>query len=333
MNAELITVLMPVKNAGSFLEECLDSVRAQTCQTWELIAIDDHSDDTTPAILRHYANIDRRIQVYPNEGVGIIPALRLAYARSNGNYLTRMDADDIMNPHKLATLKKLLDENGAGSLAVGGVHYFSQSSLGDGYKKYAAWLNELTHTSKNFVDIYKECVIPSPCWMVFRTDLDRCGAFNLDVYPEDYDLCFRFYKNKLKVCGTQEIIHRWRDYPQRASRTHEHYADNRFLELKLNYFLELDYNPEKELIIWGAGAKGKWLAQHLAEREIDYTWISNNSKKIGHSIYGQIIQAPKKINQFSNADIIISVANPDEQEELIAYLSEQKIKFILHKFC
>ena len=316
-----------------FLGECLDSIWDQTIDEWELLAVDDHSDDQSLEMLRQYAARDARIRVFKNVDHGIIPALQLAYSKSTGDYITRMDADDIMIPQKLEELKKILTKIGAGSLAIACVEYFSETTLGDGYKKYAQWLNQLTRNSNNFSDIYKECVIPSPCWMVRREDFDRCGGFNSEMYPEDYDLCFRFYKKGLKVRGTNEVLHRWRDYTHRTSRTHEHYADNRFLELKLKYFLELDYKQEKNLVLWGAGAKGKLIAQNLNSHAIQFTWISNNEKKIGHTIHGQIIHEPDKINRLTSADIIISVANPEEQEELIMHLSEHYNKYILYNFC
>jgi len=57
----------------------------------------------------------------------------------------------------------------------------------------------LTAKGNNFQEIYKECVIPSPCWMIYRTDMDKCQAFLPNRYPEDYDLCFRFYENGMRT--------------------------------------------------------------------------------------------------------------------------------------
>ena len=93
--------------------------------------------------------------------------------------------------------------------------------------------------------------------MVYKTDFDRCGGFTPNTYPEDYDLAFRFYKQGLKCIPSNEVLHHWRDYAVRTSRVDAHYAENSFLELKVNYFLELSHDKEKTIIIWGAGAKGK----------------------------------------------------------------------------
>lgn len=319
---------MPVKNAAAYLPECLQSIHQQTEQNWQLVAINDHSTDNSLSILNEWAKKDARIEVYNNTGQGIIEALRLAYHKSKGNFITRMDADDKMNPKKIAALKSTLLNHGKGHVATGLVQYFSDGTLGNGYIKYANWLNDLTLKANNFTDIYKECVIPSPCWMMHKADLEACGAFNAHVYPEDYDLCFKMYAQNLKIAAVPEILHYWRDYPNRTSRTDENYADNRFLDLKLQYFLQLDYQPKQRLCIWGAGDKGKYLSKKLIALNIDFTWLCNNPKKIGHTIYGKTLlglkEAPLKQTQY-----IIAVAQKNATAEIETFL--RKLNFIKGK--
>lgn len=324
MTNPLISILMPVKNTAPFLEECLNSICQQTEQYWELLTVNDHSTDTSNLILDAFSKKDTRIKVFQNDGKGIIDALRLAYHQSEGKLITRMDADDKMEAQKLAVLKKQLLTYGQGYLATGLVQYFSAMTLGMGYQKYQTWLNQLTKTGQNFSEIYKECVIPSPCWMVFRSDLECCQAFQPDRYPEDYDLCFRFYKNNLKIIPNNQVLHQWRDHPNRSSRNDEHYADNRFLDLKLDYFLQLDYNENRPLSLWGAGKKGKIIAKNLLAHNIPFYWVCNNTNKIGATIYGQSMQAISLLESLEYPQIIIAVAGDFQQTEIIQYLSVQK---------
>lgn len=321
-----ISIVMPVKNAGVYLRECLDAVLAQTVDDWELLAVDDHSNDTSGAILKEFSKKDKRIQVFDNQGNGIIEALRLAYAHSTGAYITRMDADDLMPPQKLATLRRLLTDAGEGYVATGLVKYFAKEGIKDGYRKYENWLNRLTRSGTNFTDIYKECVIPSPCWMLHRTDFEACGAFGADHYPEDYDLCFRMYENHLKVTASDDILHLWRDHSTRASRNDEHYADNRFLNLKLYYFLKLEKKKYRELVLWGAGKKGKNIAKSLIQQNISFDWVCENDRKISVDIYGQILQSPVVISQLNDPQIMIAVAGEVAQNEIITYLQKNKFK-------
>lgn len=322
----LISIVMPVKNTSEFLVECLESIVKQTETNWELIAIDDHSIDNSLSILSTYVSKDKRIKVLKNNGNGIIDALRLAYSESKGELITRMDSDDIMTLDKLSVLKTNLLNSGQGHIALGLVKYFSEKPLGEGFKNYEFWLNELTSAGTNFEGIYKECVIPSPCWMVFREDLERCEAFNPNEYPEDYDLAFRFYLKGLQVIPCNKILHHWRDYSTRISRTHIHYADNTFLDIKTRYFLELDYDETKNLVIWGAGAKGKTMAKKLIEKGIDFYWICDNPKKIGKHIYDQKMLPFTTLDQIENSQSIITVANKKAQIEIKKYLSKNSLK-------
>ncbi len=328
-----ISIIMPVKNAGFYLGKCLDSILSQDFKDWELIAINDHSDDDSLEILKNYAKKDQRVKVLDNEKKGIIAALRLAFVNSNKEYIHRMDADDLMAPQKLSALYALLTNKGKGHIATGLVSYFNdQQPIGHGYLKYANWLNQLTSTESNYDEIYKECVIPSPCWLIHKEDLIKCGAFDSEVYPEDYDLCFRFYKYNMKVAGVTEVLHYWRDHQERSSRNDPNYSDHTFHQLKLHYFLAIEYDPKRPLCIWGAGKKGKQLAKQLQEKKIAFHWLSNNPKKMSVPIYGIQLEYFESIKRLNNPQIIVLVAKESEQIEIRTFLEEHNFRKKKHYF-
>ncbi len=315
------------------MQECLNSIVLQSYTNWELLAVDDHSSDSSYHLVKSLSKEHSKIKVLRNPKKGIIPALQTAYKASKGLFITRMDADDLMTDDKLFTLLEILKKNN-GALATGGVKYFSNTLLGDGYKKYERWLNQLTSTDSNFDEIYKECAIPSPCWMTHRSVLNKVGAFDTDRYPEDYDLAFRFYEHRIKVKGTEKIIHHWRDHADRASRNDPNYQDNRFLDLKLHYYHKVDFEPSHKLVIWGAGKKGKTIAKYFIDNNIPIHWVCNNINKIGTKIYGVELKDPNTLNTLSIADIILAVANAESQNQIISYLNSLKETTTnLYKFC
>lgn len=316
---------MPIKNAEKYLKECLQSIENQTFTNWELIAVNDNSTDNTSTILKNFAKNNYKIKILNNNGNGIIDALKLAYKNCKGNYITRMDADDLMHPKKIELLFENLKKVGEGLVATALVKYFAENEVKNGYKKYESWLNNLSLQENNFDEIYKECVIPSPCWMMHKSDFEKCNAFNSEIYPEDYDLCFRFYEQKMKITSVKKVLHFWRDYENRTSRTDNNYADNRFLDLKLFYFLKLNYNKNKTLFIWGAGKKGKTIAKKLKENSVNFNWICNNENKIGKAIYDVKLQHFETLEENKEAQIIISIANEQEQVEVKKYLNKLKI--------
>ena len=328
----LISILTPFKNTEAYLEECLQSIQCQSYKNWELLIVDDHSTDRSNQIVQEYATRDKRIKLFKNKGAGIIPALRTAFKNSSGGYVTRMDSDDIMIPDKLEIMLNSLLDHGEGHVAVGQVEYFSDEGISEGYAKYEAWLNQLTQTGDNYSEIYKECVIPSPCWMVSRQDFLKSGAFEPNRYPEDYDLTFRFYENNLKCIPCSTVIHQWRDYSTRTSRTHEHYAQNYFLDIKLHYFLKLHHDPNRPLTIWGAGFKGKTIANALKNANIPFHWICDNPNKINKKIYDVPMEPFENLQYLENPQCVITVANEEAQVEIRNYLLQWKLKNMVDYF-
>lgn len=243
-----------------------------------------------------------------------------------------MDSDDIMTPIRLETMVSNLEAHGKKHLAVGQVKYFRADGLSDGFARYEDWLNQLTLKGTNYSEIYKECVIPSPCWMLHRDDFNACNGFNSEIYPEDYDLAFRFYKANYTCIPCDKILLHWRDYSTRTSRTHEHYAENSFLDLKVKYFLELNYDASRPLAIWGAGHKGKTLAKILLKANIPYYWICDNPKKIGKHIYDQELYNFDYLAELKNPQSIVTVANTKAQEEITKYFETQNMQSMIDYF-
>lgn len=307
---------MPVKNAAKYLEACLDSIINQSYRNWTLYAVDDHSSDSSYEILINYAAKDNRLLVLQNSGSGIIDALQSGYKECSGSYITRMDADDIMASHKLESMHETLQSRGRGYIVVGLVKYFNEAGLGDGYRKYEDWLNTLTRTEANFDEIYKECTIPSPCWMIHRKDFDSCGAFNAEIYPEDYDLAFRMRKANLRVAGIPDVLHHWRDYPERTSRNDPNYSDNRFTQIKVHNFLNQDFDASRQLVLWGAGNKGKAIAKELSHHKVSFSWITDNEKKINKSIYDIKLDSMSWLNTKDPSQVIVGLSSNVYEEEI-----------------
>jgi glycosyltransferase involved in cell wall biosynthesis len=321
-----VSILIPVRNGEQFLTECMDSILYQTYTDWEVIIVNDHSTDSTLAMLEQYAVQDSRIKVENNRGKGIIPALQLAYSKSSGDFVTRMDADDRMSSHKIELMVSKLQEKGEGFVAVGLVEYFSEEGIGEGYFYYQEWLNRLTLSEINFNEIYKECVIPSPSWMMHTTDFEKMGGFDAELYPEDYELAFRMLKYEMKIASIPEIIHFWRDYQTRTSRTDSNYSDNFFLPLKMNYFFEIHRDEKRPIQLWGAGKKGKELATYLVDQQIEFNWATNNKNKIGKEIYGIILQSDEDISFQSNPQILVAIRNRKAADEIKKALKSKNLK-------
>lgn len=308
---------MAAKDTAPYLKACLDSIVNQTYSNWELIAINDHSSDGTLEILERYAEMDSRIRVFSSDRPKLIPTLKYGYQFAKGDLINRMDSDDKMPSDKLETLVNEWLTHGKGTIIAGGTkHFVDTGEVGGGFLRYEEWLNAVARNSSHYQEIYQECVIPSHCWIIHKDDFDAVDGFNPEIYPEDYDLCFRFYQHRLKVVGIDKVLHYWRDRSNRISRTWDEYKDNRYFEMKLRYFYAIDRDKTRPLVLWGTGRNGKDMAKLLLDRQDTFHWVSDSERKIGVDIYGVQTEDYEAINDVTNPQIMIVVASPKGKEEI-----------------
>ncbi len=97
----LVTVIMPTYQAEKYLKEAIESIMAQTYSNFELLVIDDASKDQTRKIVTAYAKKDKRIKLVDGPQNGIAAALNYGIRLSTGEYIARMDADDLAMPERL----------------------------------------------------------------------------------------------------------------------------------------------------------------------------------------------------------------------------------------
>ena len=91
----MISIVMPVFNAEDYLKKSIESILHQTYPAWELILIDNGSEDYSLRICQEYAKKDERILVlHQHQNKGVSAARNLGMEKATGNYITFLDADD-----------------------------------------------------------------------------------------------------------------------------------------------------------------------------------------------------------------------------------------------
>lgn len=109
---DFISVGIPFFNAEQFLSKAIESVISQSYDNWELLLLDDGSNDGSLEIAKRFEQHDNRVKVFSdgkNKGLGA--RLNELAILSNGEYIARMDADDIMHPKRLETQLQILKDN------------------------------------------------------------------------------------------------------------------------------------------------------------------------------------------------------------------------------
>jgi glycosyltransferase involved in cell wall biosynthesis len=121
-----VTVLLPAYNAAAYLREAVDSVLGQTFADFELIVINDGSTDGTAALLVGYD--DPRLRIVDNgENLGLIATLNKGLGLARGEYIARMDADDICEPSRFEKQVAYLDRHVEVGVCGGSIRYFGEA--------------------------------------------------------------------------------------------------------------------------------------------------------------------------------------------------------------
>lgn len=100
----LISIIVPVYNVEKYLPECIESILSQSYSNFELILVDDGSKDKSGIICDEYAKRDNRIKVYHKQNGGVSSARNLGLDNADGEWITFVDSDDIVEPNYLSSM-------------------------------------------------------------------------------------------------------------------------------------------------------------------------------------------------------------------------------------
>ena len=124
----LVSVIIPVYNAGPYLGEAIESILNQTLNNFELFVIDDCSTDDSVAVARRYETQDHRVKVLINDrNRGRAFADNRGHALARGQYIAKMDADDVSLPHRLQTQFDFLETRPDVGITSGFVETFGDT--------------------------------------------------------------------------------------------------------------------------------------------------------------------------------------------------------------
>jgi glycosyltransferase involved in cell wall biosynthesis len=201
-----VTVLMPVYNGDRYLREAIDSILSQTFTDFELLLINDGSTDGSVAIIESYN--DSRIRLMHNErNLGLVATLNKGIDISKGEYIARMDSDDVSLPERLVKQVRLLDEDS--SCSVVAVKVIRIDSKGE---ELGRWKGE--RAASTAAEICRRlpmvCCIAHPSVMVRTAVLKKYRYNPMQRHAEDYDLWLRLCSDGHKIEKIDEPLLKYR---------------------------------------------------------------------------------------------------------------------------
>ncbi|MEI7597375.1 MAG: glycosyltransferase [Bacteroidota bacterium] len=257
-NSPEISVVMPVYNGAKFLREAIDSILSQTFADFEFIIIDDGSTDETISIVNSYT--DSRIRLFLNErNMGIIDSLNKGLIQATGNFIARMDADDISMHNRFEKQYQYLNEHP--EIALIGCQAEKINIQGETVGIFSS--------PTDLLDYYYTILIGGgiavhPTIMIRCDVLTQIGGFVKEwLHVEDYDFWQRLYSNGYKCVNLSDILLKYRVHENQVSTSkNELQLNKRYEKFRQFFFNETgnDISQEEsrryqELTIWQTRSK------------------------------------------------------------------------------
>lgn len=200
MVKKLVSVLIPVYNVEKYVEEAIRSIQVQTYRKIEIVVVDDGSTDNTYEIVKKMASEDSRIKLLKNKkNSRIVKTLNKALGNSSGEYIARMDGDDISAPDRIERKVKFLEENPSFHLVGCSVNAISDS--------YELLSRTIKYGDFELLDKIKKYSTPAfHIWVARREVYDALGGYRELPGVEDYDFLLRLATHGFKFTNIEDYF-------------------------------------------------------------------------------------------------------------------------------
>jgi len=182
-----VTVYIPSHNYGKYLGNAIESVLRQTITDWELIIIDDNSSDNTQEVMRLYEG-HPSISIHRTDGIGLPAVCNFAIVKAKGEYVIRLDGDDVFDENILLVLSHYLDSHPEAALV------FPDYYLMDEYGQiYAQERRERVYSENHMLDMPPN----GACTLIRKSVMTEVNGYREDLGSQDgLDLWTKLIKNK-----------------------------------------------------------------------------------------------------------------------------------------
>jgi glycosyltransferase involved in cell wall biosynthesis len=309
MTTPLISVLLPVRDAGAYLDECMASLGRQTLDDFEVVAVDDGSTDGSAEALDFWAARDPRVRVVHREQEGLVATLNAGLEVCRAPFVARMDADDISHPRRFELQVAEMEDLPWVGVVSCLVRHFPWHGVGEGYRIYEGWLNSLSTPEAIGRERFVESPVAHPSVLVRREAYDLVGGYHDTEWAEDYDLWLRLLEARVSVSKVDRYLYFWREHTERLTRVDGRYSVENFLRCKAKYLLSGPLADCERVVVWGAGQTGRRLSKHLLRGGAPIeAFVDIDPEKIGGTLRERPIIDPDDLSLLMGSDTIILAA-------------------------
>jgi glycosyltransferase involved in cell wall biosynthesis len=263
-----ITVLMPVFNGETYLYESISSLLNQSFSDFEFLIVNDGSWDRSRQIIESFH--DPRIRVLHHEvNQGLITCLNEGIRVAEGEFIARMDADDISLPDRLRVQLEFMEKNTHIGVCGAGVQVLGTNDI---------WRMPVNAEEVKCFLMFR-CCLAHPTVMIRKRILDDTGIrYNANyIHAEDYHMWTELMMHT-NLVNLPDVLLLYRLHESQVSRQYREQQSNKAWEIQLNQLDRLGLHPTEEeaRIHWGMcyepytayPARDKWI-QKLLKKNLD----------------------------------------------------------------
>lgn len=262
MSLPAISVVIPFRNSGSFIERALDSIAKQTFPHFEVVMVNNRSGDSSVPIARSFADSDDRFRLLGSDG-GYVEALNHGLEQARGKWVARFDSDDICHPERLSLQFAAAEALGEKTVVSCRIRSFPDPLVSGNYRRYEAWINGAEGHTDIEHGLFIESPIPHPTAFYSRKGILDAGGYLDAGLPEDYELWLRLWSMGYGFHRVPRTLVAWREHEDRFSRRSSMYSQTSFYRTKAKYLGLVPCMSAKVVCIAGFGQCAKRLSGHL----------------------------------------------------------------------
>jgi glycosyltransferase involved in cell wall biosynthesis len=278
-----ISVILPFYEHGPELGDAIQSIAQQTHRDWQLLLVANNAGEETLKLAQQWAQKESRITLLHEARQGIAHALNTGLNHSAHPYIARMDADDISAPERLDRQLAFLQQH----LEIGVVscrtRFEPAVEATEGFQRFVTWQNGLITPEQHFLYRFVESPVAHPSVLFRRSLVEQWGGYDTGPIPEDYELWLRWMDRGIAFYKLPEALLVWRDSPQRLTRTHPHYSQEAFFNVKCRYlasWIQNHVSPDRKIVLCGASRTGRLRGALLASHGIPIYGYTDVKKRI-----------------------------------------------------
>jgi glycosyltransferase involved in cell wall biosynthesis len=313
---------MSVYNGSGYLREAVDSILNQTFTNFEFIIINDCSTELQVGeILRQYEQQDQRIKLLQNEtNLGLTKSLNKGLAKAKGEYIARMDADDISLPNRLKIQLEYIESNPQIAMVVSGINTIDETGRHRG-----TWLPHSNSLILKWHLTFRNVIRHSTVLWKRKLIEEKVGKYDpAFISSQDYDLWTRMLNNYLKIGVINQNLVCMRSHRQSISQDKKGEQDESTLKVVTRqmhlYINNVILSKEEIICISGIPTMARFKKVGIENlKKIDY----KEAKKI-YSLYFKILFSFYEQNQ-NNEDL-----NKENKEFLKAVENELESQVNFH---